>query len=411
MSTGLDDWAPPVSQPAPATAQVYEMVRLRLRNLRGLRKFEKEADRSRQALSMTPGELRKPEQQHFPFDTSKHPLRLADMSDEQVRQAAEAAQAWLFTMLDYHGRTMNRDQEMRLFRLAVEKEGRRDVLTDQEQLYMALSDPGLTSPEDRLKAGFMIVLHGNLAEKLQDVSEVASRRIQCLIHESYMDAGMMDAFDHIADRMEFIKVDHFACAIPLSLLTTIAGNTSVIDDNAGCCPICQNSYTDLSEFTVEELLADYPVRIKYCGHVVGKACLEQWMMTPKIDEAKYPHRTCPLCRVKIEGVETPAPPALLSLRNHLLADGRALKSLRKLMYEFGVHVEESIEAISACMSEEIACLELLAEVERRGGDDKEQKMVLKGRLDQLNQEKWVWGFKGDGVWKQLRDGWMNSTYS
>ncbi|KAI1538659.1 hypothetical protein PtrSN001C_003367 [Pyrenophora tritici-repentis] len=411
MSTGLDNWAPPTSQLTPATAEVYEHVRLRLRNLRNLRKFEKEADESRQALSMTPGELRKLERHHFPLNTLIHPLRLGDMDDEQVRQASGAAQAWLFTVLDYHGRTMGREHEIRLFRLAVEKERRRDDLTDQEQLYMALSNPGLSSSEDRLRAGFMVVLHENLPERLQDVSEVAGRRTRRIIEESNMDDEMMNIVEFIVERTQFIKVDHFACAIPLSLLTDIAGNTSVVDDNAGCCPVCQNSYTDLSEFTVKDLLADYPVRIKYCGHVVGKACLEQWMVTPKIDEAKYPYRTCPLCRVKIEGVESPTPAALLSLRNHLLADGRATITLRTMLYEFGVDVEESVETICACMSEEIACLELLAEVERRGGDYKEQERVLKYRLEQLKKEKRVWGFRGDGIWKKFRDDWMNSTDS
>lgn len=423
MSTDREDWVPPVSY-APATAEgrqlqylnnsvssyptVYELMRVRMRNLRDLRKFGQEYDKPRKALSMTPGELRKLERQHFP--TLSHPSILEGMSDEQVSQAAKAAKEWLFTVLDFHTRTMAKDHEMRMFRQAVEKElgdGRKDW-TEQEQLYMALSNLELTSPEDRLKAAFMVVLHGNLPDKLEDISKAAAIRTERLQDHSDADAELVDMLEQIADRTQSIEVDHFACAIPLSLLTTIADNKSVVDDNAGCCPICQNSYTDLSEFTVEELLADYPVRIKYCNHVVGKSCLEQWMITPKINEARYPHRTCPLCRVKIEGVEAPKTPR--ELQKHLLKDRRALESVRKLVYDFGVTVEESIDTILACMSEEIACNELLAEI-KRGGGDKEKDSVLKGRLDTLKKEKRVWGFRGDGVWRRLREEWMNSTKS
>jgi len=379
-----------------------------MRNLGGLREFEEEYNKPRKALSLTPGEVRKLERQQFP--TSSHSSRLEDMSDEQVSQASEAARKWLFTILDYHGRSMERDQEMRMFRLAVEKEmeDRTGDWTDLEQLYMSLSSLELTSPEDRLKAGFMVVLHGNLSERLRDVSEAAAILTERLQYESNMGAETTAMLNRIAQRTESIKVDHFACAVPLSLLTTIAHNTSVVDDNAGCCPICQNSYTDLSEFTVEELLADYPVRIKYCDHIIGKACLEQWMVTPKIDEAKYPYRTCPLCRVDIEGIETPE--ALEVLRTHLLSQRRGGECLRRLVYDYGVQVEESVEAVAACISEEIACKELLAEVRRQGGNEMQER-ALKARLEQLNKEKWMWGFKGDGSWKQVSEAWMNSTDS
>jgi len=379
-----------------------------MRNLRDLREFKQEYNKPQKALSMPPGEVRKLEREQFP--TLSHSSRLEGMSDEQVSQASEAARKWLFTILDYHGRSMERGHAMRMFRLAVEKEreGRKGDWTALEQLYMALSSLELTSPEDRLKAGFMVVLHGNLSERLRDVSEAAAMRTERLQYESDMEAETMAMLDQIVQRTESIKVDHFACAIPLSLLTAIAHNTSVVDDNAGCCPICHNSYTDLSEFTVEELLADYPVRIKYCGHIVGKACLEQWMVTPKIDEAKYPYRTCPLCRVDIEGTETPE--ALEVLRTHLLSQRRAGECLRRLVYDYGVQVEECVETVAACISEEIACKELLAEVGRQGGSEKQER-GLKARLEQLDKEKWTWGFKGDGLWKQVSEAWMNSTDS
>ena len=132
------------------------------------------------------------------------------------------------------------------------------------------------------------------------------------------------------------------------------------------------------------------------------------MVTPKIDEAKYPYRTCPLCRVDIEGIETPE--ALEVLRTHLLSQRRGGECLRRLVYDYGVQVEESVEAVAACISEEIACKELLAEVRRQGGNEMQER-ALKARLEQLNKEKWMWGFKGDGSWKQVSEAWMNSTDS
>ena len=208
-----------------------------MRNLRGLREFKHEYNKPQKALSMPPGEVRKLEGQQFP--ALSHSSRLEGMSDEQVSQASEAAQTWLFTILDYHGRSMERGHAMRMFRLAIEKEmaDQKGDWTALEQLYMALSSLELTSPEDRLKAGFMVVLHGNLSERLRDVSEAAAMRTERLQYESDMEAETMAMLDQIVQRTESIKVDHFACAIPLSLLTAIAHNTSVVDDNAGCCPI------------------------------------------------------------------------------------------------------------------------------------------------------------------------------
>jgi hypothetical protein len=55
----------------------------------------------------------------------------------------------------------------------------------------------------------------------------------------------------------------------------------------GGFPICQYSYTVLSTTnTVADLLSDFPVRINYCGHVVGRACLGKWMATPPLHEIK-----------------------------------------------------------------------------------------------------------------------------
>jgi hypothetical protein len=378
---------------------------MRLRSLRDLRKFKDGHKNLKAVLSMTSVELRKLEEHHFPSAT--HTSRLAIMSHEEIQRQGDAAQKWLLDMLDCQDRVMTREYGLRMFRLAVEKQmnGRQHDWTHKERLFMALTDLNLASPEERLRAAFTVVLHLNYAESQQDVSQAIPKLTERLKHACELDAELFETREDIFERTQSISVDHFACAIPLSLLTVRANNASVVDDNAGCCPICQNSYTSLKDFSIEELLADYPVRIKHCGHIVGKACLERWMRTPKIDEAKYPHRTCPLCRVKIEGVEPPAVPR--GLLKHYTTNRRALETVRELVYGYDMDRQDCNSAISACMSEEIACEELMSQVKRNDSGERDDR-ILKDKLLSLRKEKWAWGFRGDGVWAKLKDEWMNS---
>ncbi|KAI4709136.1 hypothetical protein J4E89_005884 [Alternaria sp. Ai002NY15] len=403
MSAEAQDLVPPINQ-APASAAVYRRVRTHLRSLRDLRKFGYRHKNPKDVLSMTPAELRKLEQQHFPSPANIS--RLTGMSDEETEQQADAARRWLLGMLGCHDRTMTREHEIRMFRFAVEKqmEEREKDWTDLERLYMALANGNLASPQERLQAAFVTVLHFDYPQRRRDVNEVASKLDERLKRASDMDAGLDETREVILARTEVTNVDHFACAIPLSLLTATANNASVVDDNAGCCPICQLSYTSFQDSSILQLLGDYPVRIKQCGHIIGKSCLEQWMRTPKIDEAKYPHRTCPCCRVKIEGVKSPSVPR--GLLDHLKTDRRAMETVRELLYGYDMDLEECLSAINACMSEEIACEELAAELVRNGGEQDDQ--ILKKKLANLEKEKRAWGFRGNGIWKKLREEWMNS---
>lgn len=350
-------------------------------------------------------QLRNLERQCFPHRA--HGLRLANMTDEDTVQEAQAAQKWLFGILEYHNRVMMPQQDLGTFTLAVGKQmrGQQQNWTEKERLYMALTDHELPSPKDRLQAAFMIVLHLNLAKNLSDISSIAKTHSERLQRRAEIESKFLHTLEKISERVESILIDQFACAIPLSHTAGPGNGTGAIDGDSGYCPICQNSYSAFSEFSIDELVADYPVRIKYCGHIVGKACLEQWLMTPKIDEAKYPYRTCPLCRVQVEGVKYPSVPR--GLTNHVNKDRRSLEVCRELVYGFGLDPEECLLAIVACMSEEIACTELLHEIERRGGN-KAHEHALKKKLEDLRMEKWAWGFRGNGVWDVLRREWMTS---
>lgn len=379
-------------------------MRSQIRNLQDLRKFGQGHKNLNDALPRAPVELRELEQ-HFP--SPSHASRLASMSDGDIDQEAEAARLWLLGMLEYQDRAMSREHELRMFRSAVEKQenGRQEDWSDLERLYMTLTDSNLASPEARLRAAFMVVFHLNYAERQEHVSKTGAKLIERLQRSSGIDAELFETREGIFERTQSTNVDHFACAIPLSLLNDTANNASIVDDSAGCCPICQNPYTSLIDRPIEELLADYAVRIKHCGHIVGKACLEQWMRTPKIEEAKYPHRTCPLCRIKIEGVESPPVPT--ELLDHLKNNRRAMETVRALTYGYDMDPDERLSTISACMSEEIACTQLLSAIGWIEGEKKDVG-VLEDKLASLEKERWAWGFRGDGIWAKLREEWMNS---
>ncbi|KAF2125561.1 hypothetical protein P153DRAFT_434587 [Dothidotthia symphoricarpi CBS 119687] len=393
------------SMNAPASATVYQHVRLRLRNLKDLRKLLQEHETPKSLLEMSCEDVHRLGKQHFPPSSSG--FRLAIVTDEDaVLEEARQARDWLSGMLACHEKLLSREHLLRMFRLAIEKDmaGQKERWSEKEKLYMVLTDPKLVTLEDRLKAAFTTVLHLNLAQQLQHVGEKAQVRFDRVERTEALTAQTDDIRDSIVVKARNVKVDHFACAAPLSLLTSQTPAEEI------ACPICQNSHTDMRTFTIPDLLADYPVRIKYCGHFVGKACLEQWMMTPKIEAAKYPHRTCPLCRVKIEGVDTPALP--VALRKHVVTDWRAMEVLREMEEGWEMEVDECLDAVVACMSEEVAVEEMLAEVARRRmtskwGFESEEK-ILRSKLEELRKEKWVWGFRGDAIWRRLRDEWVGS---
>jgi hypothetical protein len=379
---------------------VYRQIRQRFRKLS---EIPNSPDKSDILTNMTIEELRS--LATLPASRAS----LENKSDEDVLKEFRRAQLWLGDVLAGHVKLLKREHYMRMFRWAIEKEltGTKEQWTQMEKIYMTLTEPAVPDHVQRLRSTVVLILELDVAEQLAHVSKLAKERLEGIKHAMTLNQDASDIRSSMVDRRREIRIDHFACAAPLASLQL---HTDVVDDNQGCCPICQNSYTDLCTNTVPDLLADYPVRIKYCGHVIGKACLEQWMSTPKIDEAKYPHRTCPLCRVKIEGVR--GPPYPQSLKAHMKSDRIATETLREFAYGWDMEMNECMDTIAACMSEEIACEELLAVMKERTGKtrlgyEKDEKM-LKDRMETLKEERWVWGFRGDRIWRQIRDEWMES---
>lgn len=390
-------------------------MQMRIRDLIAVHKFRQEhkspkSPKSICTLIESVEDIRALDRRYFP--PSKGPSRLQNLTDNEVHKQAGQAQDWLFDLLDYHNMVFDRAHHLRTFRSAIGKEmaGQQERWSEKERLYMALTDPTISSPGYRLKFAHILVLQLNLAERLQDVSNFISVRMERIQHAKELDSDLGSTQEAIVDKITSIKVDHFACAVPLSSLQPSAG-ASMVDQNAGSCPVCQNSYTDLSKFKIQDLIADYPVRIKYCGHILGKCCLEQWMVTRKIDPAKYPHRTCPLCRVQLEGVRAPPMPRLL--KQHLKSDRRAMETVQDLKYGFELEPEDCHDAVAACLSMSIACNELLAMIrgqksdERNASSDEDEKILVE-RLEEVKKEMRAWGFRGKAAWKDICKEWRDS---
>jgi hypothetical protein len=331
------------------------------------------------------------------------------LSDQELQDDFPRAQQWLAEIVGSQAKLLKREQYICMFRSAISKKmsGAQQQWSDMERLYMVLTDPDLPDPKQRLQMAALTVLQLNFAVRLSYVSKLATQRQKAEQRASMLQKDATHIRTGVFERAQDISVDHFACAIPLA---TLKRHPDIVDDNEGCCPVCQNSYTDVSAHTIEDLLADFPVRIKYCGHIIGKSCLEQWMSTAKIDEAKYPHRTCPMCRVKIEGTQAPRLPK--SLTKHVKREPRAVETAKELLRKWDMELDECLDTIVKGMSEEIACEELLAVIKgmvgkTRWGYESEEK-VVEDKMAELKDERWVWGFRGDHAWKQMRDEWMES---
>lgn len=383
---------------------VNRITRQRCKGLRELRLLVKNSPRFTAAADH--------DEQNIKLDHTSQPALSGDIMEIILSEKQEdltKAQGWVEDMLTYHSNLFPRDYMMRLLHAGVLKDlkGAKKQWSEVESFYMSLTDPNVSDPKQRLHGTVLMAHDLKLADRLDDIRSAARERYNTQQRVAKLDDGMDDIRTKLVEQTRDNKVDHFACAIPIASLTS---RSDVHDENEGACPVCQNSYTDLSIDTVADLLADWPVRIKYCGHIIGKGCLEHWMTTPKIDQAKYPHRTCPLCRVKIEGIAPPAAPK--GLRAHIKTDRRAIETLRELVYGWDMDVPECLETVTKNMSEEIACEEVLKLIhslpeKARHGHASDAKM-LRDKMEKLKAERWVWGLKGDRVWMQLRDDWMES---
>ena len=340
-----------------------------------------------------------------------------------VQEEFKKARTWLLGVIRMQEKVYSRSHMVRLLREGVESEARRGLgddpgkveagagsSRDLQMLYMTLTQPDEDDPEDvnewdyedHLDVAFLIAMHCDYARKYADVLEklyesTGRRRSKSL-------SPTQSIMRRIIQKTQSAKVDGFACAIPLAAIKLMP-----LTDQA--CGICQNGYLDVQSFSTEDLIADYPVRIKYCGHVFGKKCLETWMETPLMDAAKYPHHTCPVCRVKIEGRQVPRAP------RELIKHYREEDAIETVMREADNELEEEDcrDGILRCISEEVALVELSKEVEgpRIAGKLRSEKLrqcseVLGKGLEEIKEERRMWGFVGEKketMWRKIGEEW------
>lgn len=340
------------------------------------------------------------------------PFRLDSVSSaDQARREMQAARGWLVQMLNLQARHLPREMLLRILRFAIEKA--ESEWTDMDRLYMALTDEEQGEVEERMDYVFAVVIHFEYASKhahtLGKLREYDANRTRSLQKRPPQLTIRNEEIvrKRILEKLQGCKLDHFACAVPVTTITS----SCCEDDRA--CPICRNDYLDFSTYVIEDLISDYPVKIKFCGHVIGKACLEMWMDTPLADPAKYPHRTCPLCRKQIEFeeerryIDVPE-----CVQDHTDTNSTAIALAGKLRAE----EEECWDAILRLMSEEIVAEELLRELDRkmkvaRGEYERlfKARAVLAERLKDLGDEKLMWGYNKVLDWAKAKREWMNAT--
>ncbi|KAF1962515.1 hypothetical protein CC80DRAFT_462673 [Byssothecium circinans] len=334
-----------------------------------------------------------------------------------VHEEFSKARVWLLGVVRMQEKVYDKSHLYRLFRAGIEREAKQtgdESTRDLERLYMALTHPDEDDLddddewdyEDHLEVAFLITMHYNYAEKYANVLQKLQERTARRPNKSL--SPIQRITRRVIEKTESTKVDGFACAIPLAAI-------KVLPEEDQACGICQHAYLDLHSFPVEDLIADYPVRIKYCGHIFGKQCLETWMDTPLIDAAKYPFHTCPVCRVKIEGRATPQIPR--ELIKHV-SKGAAIKAMIKESDDELDEVE-CRHGILRCVSEDVALKELSREVEglRLAGKLKRERLrqcteALEGRMKEIGEEKRVWGFVGqekEKVWRSFSEEWERSS--
>ncbi|KAL1597278.1 hypothetical protein SLS60_008862 [Paraconiothyrium brasiliense] len=329
------------------------------------------------------------------------------VSVEQTRQELEQARSWLLQIISLQTRHLSKGGMNHLFGRAIEEPA--DTWTDMEKLYMALTGEEHGNVEESLEYAFSVALHYQYAEShrytLSRLQQQEDRRVRHEKKRSLPRPSEEAIRNRILHKLQSVDVNNFTCAVPISSL-----NESLSEDS-GACPVCRNAYLDFASFPAEDLISDYPVKIKYCGHIIGKSCLETWMETPLADPAKYPHRTCPLCRKAIEGVELPAPPQII--QQHVEENRNAISLADRL----GLEDEECWDALLGLVSEEILLKELESEVKGKllvgGGDEerlKKAQMVLSSKLEELDEEKVMWGFGNNyEAWMQAKLEWPNAS--
>jgi hypothetical protein len=386
---------------------VYQEICVCLHNLASIRDFVRDTHDGDQPLISTVEEINSHSWLAVKLaDFSRFPLDQT-VSSQELIQSAQKARTWLLQIISTQS-NYDRSHFIRLFRSTLETDS--GQWTDLQHLYHTVTNPKIGDAAQRLRVAFAICLQGNFANKyaLELSRSQQSVYLRGLPHSSYVTPAILSARHRLADKTESSKIDSFACAVPLF---SIHASTCEAEKE---CPICRESYlpfTDNSISTINDLLADYPVRIKYCGHVVGKYCLEMWWGTPNKNLAKFPFKTCPLCRTKISDREGEEP----ELSKEMMHRIRHSRFVRQVRESTGMEEEDVVVGVKMGMSEGIAVLELVEEVKRvkrigsvEGEVVKETEMALEGRLIEVRKEREVWRIP-DYLYDRARREWMEAS--
>jgi hypothetical protein len=378
---------------------VYQNIRVHLRNLAKICDLVRNTRDGDQPLISTVEEVNSHSWLAVRLTDSSRLLLDQTSSSQELLQSADKARKWQHQIISFQSH-YDRAHFLRLFRTILEKEPRQ--WTDLQQFYYALTNPKIGDAVQRLRVAFAICREGRFADKyaLELCRAREAVHLKSLSHSSHVIPAILAARHKLADKAESSKIDSFTCAVSLSSIHSSACEAEKQ------CPICRESFIDLTTNTIQDLLADYPVRIKYCGHVVGKSCLEMWWDTPNKDPARYPFKTCPLCRTNISDPEGEEPQLSEEIM-HRIRHSRFVSSVKATT---GMENEDVVVGVKRGMNEEIALMELGNEVERvksMGSVVEEAEEVLKERLREIKAETEVWGISRY-LWDKAREEWMET---
>ncbi|KAF2649139.1 hypothetical protein K491DRAFT_762601 [Lophiostoma macrostomum CBS 122681] len=270
---------------------------------------------------------------------------------------------------------------------------------DMQKMYMVLTHPDLPNAMARLYCTFAMCLSLGIAEANPFALEMVERYVE-REEATKAKSANRSARDLASQRQKIVEKSR------VSMIDAFASAVVPLQKTENECGVCRESYVDSKNYDLDSSLADYPVRIKYCGHVVGKGCLETWVRLGSMDPARYPYVTCPVCRTQITERRIPE---ICHGWLPLFAESTGLLNMRRLT---GMRSEEMCKAIKMLINEEAAASQLLlaTTMPETSVDEKkaaEAEAALREALLEIRGQKKVWGFT-DEAWATMQRAWLRS---
>jgi hypothetical protein len=329
-----------------------------------------------------------------------------------VRDYWRSAREWLLKKIEWQAYITPEDDTMTMIREAIQKGPH--AWDADERFYMTLTDPAESNALKRLKHALLLVLQHKYAVRFQEtlgkleteafevsLKAIGDSKTQWdLVTEE--DVNQWGTLTRMLGRGELCYSDKVACPVRLSYFET--------HDVEKKCSVCLADFADITiDNEIEAVCNDYPVKLKGCGHIIGKNCLHEWLRVAYLAPDAYHgdnHRfNCPLCRRPVSFWSTTDIP--IFMRKHI---GHGIGSLKAQKWRMRVNqcqasiralmnAEIILEELNRLVDHDIVCNSRVAAMDAR-------KAFLKMHEDRVKDEKLMWGFGGqERLWKSSLNLW------